>query len=223
MLRSSFASGHSHAVTVVRILSQQLVTGSTDETLRVISSDRGKVVHVLKGHLYPITALGLCKNGKGQSDAKVMSADESGEIRLWTLTSGRCQFILREKFENEVETIRLTQSDPIANVWPTKNLLLAVTASGRLLVWTHRSGHFRHALALGRSTQGAGVLFGDHFIVLAVDQSVVMLDLRVKKEKLRLEHIPIQSGDERNAFAQTPKHIYLFDQEITVDEAQGRV
>jgi hypothetical protein len=49
-----------------------------------------------------------------------MSADESGEIRLWTLTSGRCQFILREKFENEIDSIRLTQSDPIANVWPTK-------------------------------------------------------------------------------------------------------
>lgn len=49
-----------------------------------------------------------------------MSADESGEIRLWTLTSGRCQFILREKFENDIDSIRLTQSDPIANVWPTK-------------------------------------------------------------------------------------------------------
>jgi len=102
-------SGHTHAITCVKLLANQLVTGSTDETIRVISIEKGRIVHVLKGHLFPITALGLCKNGKGQSDAKVMSADESGEIRLWTLTSGRCQFILREKFENDIDSIRLTQ------------------------------------------------------------------------------------------------------------------
>ena len=57
-----------------------------------------------------------------------MSADESGEIRLWTLTSGRCQFILREQKEN-LDSLRLTSSDPIVNVWATKDLLVAVTSS----------------------------------------------------------------------------------------------
>ena len=46
------------------------IKGSTDEIIRVISTDKAKVLHVLKGHLFPITALGLCKNGKGQTDAK---------------------------------------------------------------------------------------------------------------------------------------------------------
>ena len=70
VMRQFFSSGHTHPITVAKLLMKQLVTGSTDETIRVISTDNGKVVHVLKGHLFPITALGLCKNGKGQSDAK---------------------------------------------------------------------------------------------------------------------------------------------------------
>ena len=140
-----------------------------------------------------------------------MSADESGEIRLWTLTSGRCQFILREKKEN-LDSVRLTSSDPIVNVWATKDLLVAVTSSARLLVWTHRSGHFRHVLRLGDTTQGAGKIFGEHFMVLAVDQSTVLIDLRLRKEKLSMEMSSLNSnelkGDVTGA-PQTPKYLFL--------------
>ena len=81
-------------ITVVRAMGERIVSGSLNGTVTVMNEDC-KTVHVCKGHKMPVTALNLFKNGKSSSDITAMSADQSGEVRIWTLLSGRCQFVLR--------------------------------------------------------------------------------------------------------------------------------
>lgn len=88
-------------------------------------------------------------------------------------------------------------------------------------MWTHRSGHFRHSIQLGRSSQGAGIIFGENFIALAVDQSIVVLDLRLRKDKLKIEHISLENKETPGVireFARTPKYFFLFDQEVKTED-----
>jgi len=174
----SVKSGHSQALKIVRLVDKSLiVTGSMDGTVRVISTSDGRTNHLLRGHLYPISTLNLGEDGP-DSKSCIMSCDESGEIRVWTLSSGRCQFVLRPRpLGPELETVRLVQSEAVANIWPTQNFLIALTMNGKLHVWTHRSGHFRHTLDLGRSSNGAGAIFHQHFLSVIVDQSIITIGM----------------------------------------------
>ncbi|CBY42377.1 unnamed protein product, partial [Oikopleura dioica] len=131
-------------VTVVRSMGERIVTGSLNGTVTVLNEDC-KTDHVCNGHNYPITALNLFKNGKSSSDITAMSADQSGEVRIWTLLSGRCQFVLGN------------YAGMISNVWPLKDILVAMTQSGRVLIWTHRSGHFKQSFKVGDSSNGGGI------------------------------------------------------------------
>ncbi|CAG5113416.1 Oidioi.mRNA.OKI2018_I69.chr2.g7527.t1.cds [Oikopleura dioica] len=94
-------------VTVVRTMCERIVSGSLDGSVTVLNKDC-RTDHVCKGHNYPITALNLFKNGKSSSDITAMSADQSGQVRIWTLLSGRCQFVLGN------------YSGMISNVWPCR-------------------------------------------------------------------------------------------------------
>ena len=70
-ITDSFTQDHqNHIITTIRLLGSQLVTGSTDKAIRVISITKVKLVHVLRGHQHPITALTVCRDGKSESDSK---------------------------------------------------------------------------------------------------------------------------------------------------------
>ena len=100
-------------VTVVRTMCERIVSGSLDGSVTVLNKDC-RTDHVCKGHNYPITALNLFKNGKSSSDITAMSADQSGQVRIWTLLSGRCQFVLGN------------YSGMISNVWPCRYVISSV-------------------------------------------------------------------------------------------------
>ena len=87
--------GHNQSVKSVKIDVSSVVTGGMDGIVRVIGFEDGKTRHILRGHLYPISCLNLTEYDQS-NDPKIMTADESGELRLWTLHSGRCQYILRQ-------------------------------------------------------------------------------------------------------------------------------
>jgi len=212
----SVKSGHSQALKVVRLADKSLiVTGSMDGTVRVISTSDGRTNHLLRGHLYPISTLNLGEDGP-DSKSCIMSCDESGEIRVWTLSSGRCQFVLRPRPRGpELETVRLVQSEAIANIWPTQNFLIALTMNGKLHVWTHRSGHFRHTLDLGRTSNGAGAIFHKHFLSVIVDQSIITIDIRQSRDKVKIEQKSLNSMKLSNSnSSRTPSSFILFNDEM---------
>jgi len=212
----SVKSGHSQALKVVRLVDKSLiVTGSMDGTVRVISTSDGRTNHLLRGHLYPISTLNLGEDGP-DSKSCIMSCDESGEIRVWTLSSGRCQFVLRPRPRGpELETVRLVQSEAIANIWPTQNFLIALTMNGKLHVWTHRSGHFRHTLDLGRSSNGAGAIFHQHFLSVIVDQSIITIDIRQSRDKVKIEQKSLNSMKLSNSnSSRTPSSFILYNDEM---------
>ena len=224
-------SGHSQALKVVRLVDKSLiVTGSMDGTVRVISTSDGRTNHLLRGHLYPISTLNLGEDGP-DSKSCIMSCDESGEIRVWTLSSGRCQFVLRPRPKGpELETVRLVQSEAIANIWPTQNYLIALTMNGKLHVWTHRSGHFRHTLDLGRSSNGAGAIYHQHFLSVIVDQSIItiglfettknnfqnlILDIRQSRDKVKIEQKSLNTMKLSNSnSSRTPNSFILYNDEM---------
>ena len=58
-------------------------------------------------------------------------------------------------------------------------------------------------------------------IAIAIDQSIVVLDLRLRKEKLKVENIPLSNSDSQHtgAYARTPRFLFLFDQEVKSDDS----
>lgn len=203
-----------HSVKVVKTNESSIITGGMDGIIRVVNTADGKTRHVLRGHIYPITCLNRTKNEPimTSNDPKVISADESGEIRLWTLNSGRCQFILRQKMEPESSPV--INWDCLGNVWVMNDYLIGVTIRAELLVWTHRSGHFRHKINLGRNFNGAGAVFNHHFLCLVVDQSTIVIDIRQSKDKIKIERKNLNNCPQSPSLSTTPKNIILFDQEI---------
>merc|ERR1712037_340225 len=190
-------------VTVVRAMGERIISGSLNGTVTVLNEDC-KTDHVCKGHKMPITALNLFKNGKGSSDITAMSADQSGEVRIWTLLSGRCQFVLGN------------YAGMISNVWPLKDILIALTQSGRVLVWTHRSGHFKQSFKVGDSSNGGGLILNQNnqndLLIAAFDQKIGFIDLDLKnKKKISIaQEMSIRENNFKiRSTAMTPSRLFL--------------
>ena len=58
-----------------------------------------------------------------------------------------------------------------------------MTHSGRVLIWTHRSGHFKQSFKVGGSSNGGGIVLNENLLIAAFDQKIGFIDLDLKNKK----------------------------------------
>ena len=58
-----------------------------------------------------------------------------------------------------------------------------MTQSGRVLIWTHRSGHFKQSFKLGDSSNGGAIVLNENLLIAAFDQQIGFIDLDLKNKK----------------------------------------
>jgi len=68
----------------------QLVSGSSDRTVRVWDVQAGKCLRTLRGHWGDVNDVRVSPDGEIAA-----SASNDGTVRLWTMRSGRCRAVLR--------------------------------------------------------------------------------------------------------------------------------
>ena len=68
-----------------------------------------------------------------------------------------------------------------------RDILVALTQSGRVLIWTHRSGHFKQSFKVGDSSNGGGIMLdcyqNNDLLIAAFDQKIGFIDLDLKNKK----------------------------------------
>ena len=135
----------------------------------------------------------------------------------------------------------------IGSIWPINDFLVAITVRAELLVWTHRSGHFRHKINLGRHFNGGGCVFNQHFLCLVIDQSIVVIgkssngqllhimfcvkcledtekDIRQSKDEMKIErkqiNARVNATDNSKLMTEypSPRSLILFDQQIKAND-----
>jgi WD40 repeat protein len=73
---------------------QQVITGSSDSTIRVWNLATGRVSKILKGHEKGVTSLALTSNGQ-----RVVSGSWDQSLRIWDLTTGEQEAIFSLGFQ----------------------------------------------------------------------------------------------------------------------------
>ena len=79
--------GHSDQVTSLEVVDGQLVSGSTDKSIKVWNAD-GECVQTLVGHSDGVCALEPAGNGR------IASASWDGTVRVWRLDNATCESTL---------------------------------------------------------------------------------------------------------------------------------
>lgn len=98
--------GHRDEVTSVAITpdGKQVISGSSDKTLKIWDMKTGKKLFTLEGHTKPITAIAVTPNGK-----RVISASEDKTLKVWDLQTAKETFTLNGH-EDSVNAIAITSN-----------------------------------------------------------------------------------------------------------------
>lgn len=96
-----------------------LVTGSSDNTIRVWSLQTGKCLRQSFGHLGEVTCLDM-------DTLRIVSGSVDGSVKVWDLDTGRCMHTLMGGVES---------NSPVLCVSLADTRILAGTGDGRLYIW----------------------------------------------------------------------------------------
>lgn len=140
--------GHTHHVTCVSYNSRGnlLVSGSSDENLRIWDVRGGRCLRTLAAHSDPVTSVEFSSDG-----TLVASGSQDGLIRLWDTRTGQCLKTLvagfsKNRADNVGEGRRGTEENPNAakavmmiKFTPNMKYLLAGTLDADLRMWDYMS------------------------------------------------------------------------------------
>lgn len=107
---------------------KMLASCSDDGTVKIWQATAEKPLHTLTGHVGPVTAVRWGQGSSGKS--QLASCGDDGSVRVWDAESGACVHAFDEH-ESAVSIIAWS---------PDATYLASGDASGRLLVWSLRSG-----------------------------------------------------------------------------------
>jgi transducin (beta)-like 1 len=105
-----------------------LASCSDDGTVKVWQATSDKPVHTLSGHVGSVTAVRWGQSSSGKSH--LASCGDDGSVRVWDAEAGACVHV----FDEHASAVTLIAWSPDATY------LASGDASGRLLVWSLRSG-----------------------------------------------------------------------------------
>ena len=121
--------GHRHIRDVEAVAitpdGRQVVSGSSDKTLRVWDLASGKCVHTLEGHTGRVENVAITPDGR-----QVVSGGNDPRLRVWDLESGECLHTL-EGHKGSVEAVAIT---------PDGRRIVSGSADNTLRVWDLVSG-----------------------------------------------------------------------------------
>lgn len=187
--------GHSYHVTCVVFgpKGNVLVTGSSDEDIRVWEAQSGKCLSALRTHSAGISALDICWDG-----TIIASASYDGLIRLFDTVTGHC-----------LNTLVSDAKIPVANVKfsPNGKYLLATSFDDTIRLWDYQNNKIVKTL-LGAKTEKFA--FPSLFITTVEGQTMVasgtgsgevsVWDLNSKQvlEVLKVSDTPVLGLDFKN-------------------------
>ena len=159
--------GHKSIVSCLAVTTdgKRVVSGSTDNTLKVWDLESGKCIVTLKGHSGPIFGLALTPGGE-----RVVSGSMDSTLKVWEMLSGHCLATFTGHI-NAVSRVAITpDGEKVVSISTDKTLKVWELKSGNCLI-TKDIGNkvgFFFQLAITPDGKQAiskhGVL--DHFIVI---------------------------------------------------------
>jgi hypothetical protein len=95
---SATLRGHSGSISAVAISpdGKYVATASADSTIRVWDAEKGTLLRILSGHKSEVTAISFARDG-----IRLVSGARDRTVRIYSLTNGREQIRLRERFDSE--------------------------------------------------------------------------------------------------------------------------
>jgi WD40 repeat protein len=100
-------SSHRKGVTCLVFSSdgRSLVSGSTDETVKLWDMQTGGVVKTFSGHTHWIVSVSISADF-----ATIASGSHDGSIYLWSIHTGKCYCVIKQ--EDRVDCVRFSPTDP---------------------------------------------------------------------------------------------------------------
>ena len=118
------------------------VSGSSDSTLRVFSTDDGSLRHILQGHtsrIWDCAASLDSSDGDSGGSNHVASASGDGTLRVWSVRSGECRTVL-DSDSGDVYGVRWRPGRQVSHHWLSlqetynDNLTLVAESARRCLL-----------------------------------------------------------------------------------------
>ncbi|RUT09879.1 hypothetical protein DSM106972_003740 [Dulcicalothrix desertica PCC 7102] len=119
-------NGHSGSVNAITVTAdgKRLISGSSDNTLKVWNLETGEVIFNLLGHTAPVTAVAVTFDGR-----RVISGSYDKTLKVWDLETGE-EKLTFDGHRSRISSIRISrksqqvvsaEEDKIINVWNLEN------------------------------------------------------------------------------------------------------
>ncbi|BAZ68014.1 WD-40 repeat protein [Fischerella sp. NIES-4106] len=189
--------GHNDSVNAVAVTSdgKQIISGSSDNTLKVWNLKTGEEIFTLEGHTQAVTAVVVTPDGKG-----VISASNDNTIKIWDLQTAMEIFTLKGH-QGSVNAIVVTSDG---------KRLFSGSSDKTIKEWNLETGEEISTIN-DRSIEGVTITHDDRWVIFCASYpirgeyvsipnwKIIIYDLKTKKKKT----LSSTGGNSVNTFAIT--------------------
>ncbi|KAG1682612.1 Sterol regulatory element-binding protein cleavage-activating protein [Nymphon striatum] len=153
---------HQQPINVLTVEGGRILTGSSDQTLKVLRVEDGCILLTLHGHRGAVTAVHV----DNLAPTAAASGSDDGTVCMWDLMTGACIYQLNGHPNGSVLALLYTHTH-----------VISTGTDNRICIWERQQGHLLHSLHLLQSYCNSIMMLTSNVLVTARQGSLVLWDI----------------------------------------------